>query len=707
MVRNYIPKALRRVDFDDSNDHFAPLEQDKDTRIQQAYDYWLSTRDQEDPPSLHKVAESHNVAYSTLRDRKNGAISKKEANQAMQKLTPVEEDVIALWVTTLATWGSPPTHLQLVKMAYELLQKRGVYKELGEQWIARFLARHPELKSKYVNPIEKERILATDPAILQHYFELYKSTKEQYDIDDENEWNMDEKGVAMGVIGKTKVIIPKRDIPQYMAVCGNREWVTLIESIGLSGRSLKPWVIFKGKQHMKAWWDIFTTGHISVSENGWTDNDICFEWLKRCFEPETRPTTPEKWRLLLFDGHASHLTGRAIDFCLEHKIVCFCLPAHATHLVQPLDVGVFAVLAHWYKTLVRERSQFNLTYQITKVDFLELMQEARARAITKTNVIKAWEATGHKPFNPAIVLKQVPSSTTISGPSLLSSVSSSSQPPTMSTSKSRPITRARATSANRPVTRDGAALIPLSAATPANIIDVDKLITQAKLVGVQAESNYWQEAFVKLAKACGQNMALSTIQGQAIAEMVEASKQRVRKGKRSHETYGEARVMSKEEVERIEAERQDKRDAKKAKAWSSWQKANQHQENSLWKQFSSWTPDVHGGRIVTPPPPSPKKTTVAAQNRLFNSIAIPFFHGINPDIFTAQERLELTFSPTKKTPGKPLKPRNQRGRQVPKSKRAQETEEALVNGPQEAPKAPTKSTRGRVIKARVIWEPKR
>ncbi|SLM36589.1 HTH CenpB-type DNA-binding domain [Lasallia pustulata] len=63
-------------------------------------------------------------------------------------------------------------------MAYELLQKRGVYKELGKQWVARFLARHPELKSKYVNPIEKERILATDPAILQHYFELYKSTKE-------------------------------------------------------------------------------------------------------------------------------------------------------------------------------------------------------------------------------------------------------------------------------------------------------------------------------------------------------------------------------------------------------------------------------------------------------------------------------------------------------------------------------------------------
>ena len=37
----------------------------------------------------------------------------------MQKLTPVEEDIIALSVTTLATWGSPLTHWQLVKMVYE------------------------------------------------------------------------------------------------------------------------------------------------------------------------------------------------------------------------------------------------------------------------------------------------------------------------------------------------------------------------------------------------------------------------------------------------------------------------------------------------------------------------------------------------------------------------------------------------------------
>ena len=71
------------------------------------------------------------------------------------------------------------------------------------------------------------------------------------------------------------------------------------------------------------------------------------------------------------------------------------------------------------------------------------------------------------------------------------------------------------------------------------------------------------------------------------------------------------------------------------------------------------TPDIYRGRVATLPPPLPKKTTVAAQNCLFNSVATPFFQGIDPDIFMAQKHLELTLSPTKKTAGKPPKPRNQ------------------------------------------------
>jgi hypothetical protein len=51
---------------------------------------------------------------------------------------------------------------------------------------------------------------------LSHWFELYQTTVQQYNIKLENRYNMDEKGVMMGYIGKVKVIISKYDKKIYM-----------------------------------------------------------------------------------------------------------------------------------------------------------------------------------------------------------------------------------------------------------------------------------------------------------------------------------------------------------------------------------------------------------------------------------------------------------------------------------------------------------
>jgi hypothetical protein len=67
---------------------------------------------------------------------------------------------------------------------------------------------------------------------------------------------MDEKGVAMGVIGKTRVIVSKYEKNAHMTQYGNREWVSLIECISADGRLLSPWIIFKGKQQQKAWFEV-------------------------------------------------------------------------------------------------------------------------------------------------------------------------------------------------------------------------------------------------------------------------------------------------------------------------------------------------------------------------------------------------------------------------------------------------------------------
>jgi hypothetical protein len=111
--------------------------------------------------------------------------------------------------------------------------------------------------------------------------------------------------------------------------------------------------------------------------------------------------------MLIVNGHASYVTTKAIKFCLDYKIVLLCLPPHSTHILQLLDVRIFAALAALYKKGVCERSRFLIDYSIDKVDFLEIYKRARAGAITESNISKAWKAVRLDPFEPDMVLRQL------------------------------------------------------------------------------------------------------------------------------------------------------------------------------------------------------------------------------------------------------------------------------------------------------------
>ena len=103
---------------------------------------------------------------------------------------------------------------------------------------------------------------------------------------------------------------------------------------------------------MTEWQDFLgDRGTISATSKGWTDNEVGLLWLQKTFQPQSRVRMRHKNepRLLLLDGHDSHVTGEAIDFCIRHNMKLICLPSHSTHLLQPLDVGVFLPLATYHK----------------------------------------------------------------------------------------------------------------------------------------------------------------------------------------------------------------------------------------------------------------------------------------------------------------------------------------------------------------------
>ena len=360
------------------------------------------------PPSYKSVADAYGLVESTLRRRIQGLTKdRREAHVNQQKLTPGEEEALSKWIFLMASWNFPPAIWRVRQMANQLLQKKDPESDIGINWVQKFLARQPNLQSRYSTPLDADRANACKPERINSWFDLVESVIDKYEIKKTDSYNMDEKGFAVGCTGKFKIICAKYDLNAYMSQPGNRDWVSLLECVSADGAILPIFSIFKGKQNQKAWIETLMNeqgvaiGSCCTSSKGWTNNELCMDWFQSTFEPASRKRQVGKYRLLIVDGHSSHVSTSAILFCIEHDIILLCLPSHTTHILQPLDVSFFLPLSWAYKKqiMLKKKVTEGQGYIVTKPEFLEYYKVARNQTATVQNIQSAWVQSGLFPID--------------------------------------------------------------------------------------------------------------------------------------------------------------------------------------------------------------------------------------------------------------------------------------------------------------------
>jgi hypothetical protein len=142
-----------------------------------------------------------------------------------------------------------------------------------------------------------------------------------------------------------------------------------------------------------------------VSDNGWTTDKHGFEWLQH-FNRFTESRTKGVYRLLILDGHGSHLTIEFEDFCKAHHIITLCMPPHSSHLLQPLDVGCFGPLKKAYGKEYGELIRCHINH-ITKLEFLPAFRAAFDKAITMDNIRGCFRGSGLLPLNPDTIVSKL------------------------------------------------------------------------------------------------------------------------------------------------------------------------------------------------------------------------------------------------------------------------------------------------------------
>ena len=274
---------------------------------------------------------------------------------------------------------------------------------VGECWVRRFLQRYPHLKSRYSRKYDYQRALCEDSEKILAWFGRVQKTIEENGVLECDIYNFDETGFQMGIASTAKVVTRSdRKNRPVVVQPGNREWVTVIECINSIGWNLDPIIILEGKVHISTWYVGSTlpkTWRIGISDNGWTTDALIFEWLQKVFEPQTRSRTTGRYRLLILDGHGSHITPAFDKFCKEHSILTEYMPSHSSHPHQPLDVSCFSVIKQAYGNLVKAEIGLGVHY-IDKPLFLELIQDARKKAFTSKNIKSGFRATGLIPLDP-------------------------------------------------------------------------------------------------------------------------------------------------------------------------------------------------------------------------------------------------------------------------------------------------------------------
>ena len=126
---------------------------------------------------------------------------------------------------------------------------------------------------------------------------------------------------------------------------------TVTLAVALSGDSYPSQLIVPEKGAVPKEFNSFKTPslHIDHTESGFQTKDTFEKYITECIFPaidRARATFPPERQtaVLLLDQHSSRNNVNLLQICRDKNVVIIPIMAHASHIIQPLDKGVNAIL---------------------------------------------------------------------------------------------------------------------------------------------------------------------------------------------------------------------------------------------------------------------------------------------------------------------------------------------------------------------------
>lgn len=161
---------------------------------------------------------------------------------------------------------------------------------------------------------------------------------------------------------------------------------------------MPPFILYAGQRFKREVIEEFTEATYGHTPSGWMDSDMFIAFLEDFNKYVTEQNIP-KPVILFVDGHSTHMTLAAAQYCAKNNIILYCLLQNATHLLQACDIGLFSPMKQKWRQHVKEWQMEHLGEVFTKNNFPEVFKRTWESTTTLELSVHAFKRAGLFPLS--------------------------------------------------------------------------------------------------------------------------------------------------------------------------------------------------------------------------------------------------------------------------------------------------------------------
>ena len=357
--------------------------------------------------SIRKAAKANDISFSSLQRRTSGQVAIEKGRGPKTIFNKSEEETMARYLSEMAQRGMGLRPTEFLDFVENLMKKDKREKRFKDgrpswDWYYGFMNRNSHIiQKRNETSLEISRAKVTIQE-MDDWFNSYNIFMSDNHLLDKPErvYNADETGFTMGsksgqVIGPAKRI--HKDSVPHVTGGRSKERVTVMYCANAEGTIIPPFFVYSKPKPTS--FDLLAGSHrqarAEFTDKGWMDAETFRKFIQHLHTHAVK----DRPIVLLIDSVGSHVDMESFSCAKELGIEIYRLVRNATHLMQPLDVGVYGRLKKsWYKHL-RLHSRQHPDDMVKKQNFARHLQVAFMDFYKPITVQKSFASSGVFPVN--------------------------------------------------------------------------------------------------------------------------------------------------------------------------------------------------------------------------------------------------------------------------------------------------------------------